>query len=179
VPTNDDLLTGDGAPRTAQRAQRLPGQRALNVLVRGLLRTPGLAQIVGRRLVTLYVVGRKSGRRYYIPVAYMSEGNDLLIGTSSQWGRNLASGEPVAIRLKGRRRWATARVSSTEADVAAAYSAMARANATFAKFNHIHRHADGEPDRDDLHLAWAGGARAIRLTPRPVATGVLPAGARL
>jgi hypothetical protein len=47
----------------------MPGQRAVNLLVRGLLRTPGLAPIVGARLVTLYVVGRKSGRHYCVPVA--------------------------------------------------------------------------------------------------------------
>src|SRR6266571_4656803 len=37
---------------------------------------------------------------------------------------------------------------------------------TFAKFNRIRIDEDGEPDRHDLELAWLGGARAIRLTPR-------------
>jgi hypothetical protein len=80
----------------------MPGQHAVNLLVRGLLRTLGLAPIVGGRLVTLYVVGRKSGRRYCVPVAHMAEANDPLIGTSSGWERNLRTGEPVAIRLRAR-----------------------------------------------------------------------------
>lgn len=43
---------------------------------------------------------------------------------------------------------------------------MARSNSTFAKFNSIRLSDDGEPNKSDLHLAWLGGARAIRLTPR-------------
>ena len=79
----DKPHTGDPASPSEQRAHTMPGQRAVNLLVRGLLRAPGLAPIVGGRLVTLYVVGRKSGRHYCVPAAYMAEGNDLLIGTSS------------------------------------------------------------------------------------------------
>jgi hypothetical protein len=96
----------------------------------------------------------------------MAEGNDLIIGTSSRWVRNLRTGEPVAIRLKGKRRRADVHVSTTEPEVVAAYAHMARANPTFAKFSKIRLGEDGEPDHHELHLAWAGGARAIRLTPQ-------------
>jgi SAM-dependent methyltransferase len=121
----DKPHTGDPASLAGQRAHTMPGQRAVNLLVRGPLRTPGLAPIVGGRLVTLYVVGRKSGRHYCVPVAYMAEGNDLLIGTSSGWGRNLRTGQPVAIRLKGKRRRAGVQVSTTEPEVVSAYAHMA------------------------------------------------------
>lgn len=142
------------------------GQRLVNLLVRGLLRTPGLSRIIGTRLVTLYVVGRTSRRRYAIPVAYVAQGDDLLIGTSSDWGRNLRTGEPVAIRWRGRRCWADVRTHTEESEVVPAYADMARANRTFARFNGIRVGADGEPDRDDLRSVWQGGARALRLTPR-------------
>ncbi len=162
----DKPHTGDPASLAGQRAHTMPGQRVVNLLVRGLLRTPGLAPFVGGRLVTLYIVGRKSGRRYSVPVAYIADGNDLLIGTSFGWGRNLRTGDPVPVRLKGKRRWADAQVFTTEPEVVSAYTHMARVNPTFAKFSNIHVSEDGEPDRRDLHLAWAGGARAIRLTPQ-------------
>jgi hypothetical protein len=67
---------GISAVRT-MRAQGL-----VNLVVRGLLRTPGLSRIIGSRLVTLYVAGRKSGRRYTVLVSYLAQGDDLLIGTS-------------------------------------------------------------------------------------------------
>ena len=52
------------------RAQTLAIQGLANRVVRGMLRTPLLSRAMGSRLVTLYIVGRKSGRRYTIPVAY-------------------------------------------------------------------------------------------------------------
>ncbi|MFI7065308.1 hypothetical protein ACIBL3_30235 [Kribbella sp. NPDC050124] len=138
----------------------------MNLLIRALLRTPGLSRLVGGRLVTLYVFGRKSKRRYAIPVVYLVQGDDLLIGTSSAWMHNPRTGEPVAIRLKGKLRQADIHISTQDTDVVSAYACMARANPTFAKFNKIRTDEDGEPDRHDLRLAWLSGARAIRLTPR-------------
>jgi hypothetical protein len=141
-------------------------QGLANRVVRGLLRTPLLSRAVGSKLVTLYIMGRKSGRCYTIPVAYTREGGDLLIGTPFAWGRNLRTGEPVEMRLKGRSRQADVRVYSDEADVTGAYAVMCRDNRNFAKFNKIGFDAAGTPDPDDLHLAWMAGARAFRLTPR-------------
>ena len=43
---------------------------------------------------------------------------------------------------------------------------MARDNHSFAKFNKIGLDQDGNPDPDDLQLAWAAGARAFQLTLR-------------
>jgi hypothetical protein len=51
------------------RAQTLTAQRLVDRLVRGLLRTPLLSRVLGKRLITIYVGGRKTGRRYTLPVA--------------------------------------------------------------------------------------------------------------
>jgi len=160
-PATDRPLTEPGP-----RAKTLAAQGLANRIVRGLLRTPLLSQLVGSRLVTLYVVGRKSGRRYTVPVAYTRHEGDLLIGTPFGWGRNLRTGEPVAIRLKGRRRLADVQAFTQEHDVVDAYAVMARDNHNFAKFNSIGFDPAGDPVPADLHLAWAAGARAFRLTPR-------------
>lgn len=165
--TGNASTAGPGSrPESQSRAQAMPGQRLVNLLVRALLRTPGLSRVVGSRLVTLYIVGRKSKRRYAIPVAYLIHGDDLLIGTSSAWVRNLRTSEPIAIRLKGKLRRADIQTYTQKNDVVLAYAHMARVNQTFAKFNKIRIDEDGEPDRHDLELAWLGGARAITLTPR-------------
>jgi deazaflavin-dependent oxidoreductase (nitroreductase family) len=156
----------DSAAIPDSRAQTLALQGLANRVVRGLLRTPLLSRAVGGRLVTLYIVGRKSGRRYTIPVAYTRDGGDLLIGTPFGWGRNLRAGEPVEIRLKGRRRQADVRVYASEADVTGVYATMTRDNKAFASFNKIGFDAEGNPSPEDLHLAWMAGARAFRLTPR-------------
>jgi hypothetical protein len=149
------------------RAQTLALQGAVNRMIRGALRTPLLCRLAGRRLVTIYVVGRKSGRRYSVPVAYTLYDGSLVVGTPFPWGRNLRGGEPVKIRLKGERRTADVEIFTDEAGVVDCYSIIARDNHQFARFNKIRIDAAGEPDSEDLHLAWARGARAFRLTPRP------------
>ena len=150
---------------TDGRAQTLALQSLVNRLIRGLLCTPLISRVIGRRLLTLYVVGRKSGLRYVIPVAYTRHAGSLLIGTPFGWGRNLRTGEPVTIRFKGRQTSAAVEVLTAEPAVVASYAVMARDNHNFAKFNHIGFDADGNPDATDLHRAWAAGARAFRLTP--------------
>jgi hypothetical protein len=138
----------------------------VNRIVRGLLRTPLISHGIGSRLITVYVVGRTSGRRLSIPVAYTRHGGALLIGTPFAWGRNLRTGQPIDIRLQGARRTADVEVYTDEAGVVEHYAIMSRENHNFAKFNKIGLDGAGNPDADDLHLAWAAGARAFRLTPR-------------
>ena len=150
----------------AVRASTMAWQGLANRMVRGLLRTPLVCRVVGARLITIYVVGRKSGRRYVVPVAYTQFDGTLLVGTPFPWGRNLRTGEPVDIRLKGRRRQADVRVDTDRSGVVELYGVMARDNRQFAKFNSIGFDEAGEPDANDLQLAWAAGARAIRLSPR-------------
>ena len=53
----------------------------MNRVIRGLLRTPLLCRVVGNRMITVYAVGRKSGRHYAIPVAYTRHDGIILIGT--------------------------------------------------------------------------------------------------
>ena len=146
------------------RIQTMRGQRVVNRIVRGMLRTPLICRGIGRRLITVYVIGRKTGRKYAVPVAYTCDDASFLIGTPFGWGRNLRTGEPVDIRYKGKRRAAAVSVVTDEPGVVEAYGIMAGDNHNFAKFNKIAIDPAGQPDPDDLHLAWADGARAARLT---------------
>jgi deazaflavin-dependent oxidoreductase (nitroreductase family) len=151
---------------TTPRARTLALQGTVNRLMRGLLRMPLICRVVGRRLLTLYVIGRTSGRRYVIPVAYTRHDGALLVGTPFGWGRNLRTGEPVEVRLRGKRRRADVEVFADETGEVECYAAMARDNHQFARFNQINFDPAGEPDPDDLRAAWATGARAFRLTVR-------------
>jgi len=161
----DQPLTGRPMAAPSPRAKLLAAQDLVNRIVRGLLRTPVVSRLAGRRIVTLYITGRKTGRRYAVPVAYTRHEGDLLIGTPFGWGRNLRTGEPVTIRFKGRRRLADVLVLTEEQQVVDAYAVMARDNHAFAKFNDIGFDSAGNPVSTDLRLAWAAGARAFRLTP--------------
>lgn len=112
------------------------------------------------------MVGRKSGRQYAIPVAYTRHNGSLLVGTQFGWARNLHTGKPVEIGLLGKRRSADVQVVTDEPGVIEHLARMAHDNRQFAKFNKIEFDRSGEPVRDDLHLAWAAGARVVELSPR-------------
>jgi deazaflavin-dependent oxidoreductase (nitroreductase family) len=135
-------------------------------MIRGLLRLPLVCRLAGRRLVTVYVVGRKTGRRFAVPVAYTRHHDALLVGTEFGWGRNLRTGEPVEIRLQGTRRTADVEVITDEAGVIEGYATICRGNHGFARFNKVRIDDSGQPDPHDLHLAWAAGARVFRLSPQ-------------
>jgi hypothetical protein len=164
--TSESSDPSDGRAPTEHRTQTLRFQPLVNVLVRGLLRVPVVSRGVGARLVTVYVVGRKSGKRYSVPVAYTPHEGSLIFGTPFAWGRNLRTGEPVAVRYKGKRRQADVEVFTDEEGVVEQYEIIARDNHQFAEFNKIGLDQDGNPSRADLQLAWEAGARAFRLTLR-------------
>jgi deazaflavin-dependent oxidoreductase (nitroreductase family) len=146
------------------RAQTLPLQGVVNKVIRGLLCAPLLSRYMGKRLVTLYIVGRKSGRRYAVPVAYTQFEGSLLVGSQFPWIRNLRTGETVEIRLTGKRRQAQVRVLTDQTGVVEHLALMCRDNHQFAKFNQIALDHNGDPVSEDLHLAWASGARVAVLT---------------
>jgi deazaflavin-dependent oxidoreductase (nitroreductase family) len=152
--------------RGAGQAQVMGLQKAANAVVRTLLQAPGISSGIGKQLVLINVVGRKSGKRYSVPVAYTRHEGSLLVGTPFAWARNMRTGEPVEIVLQGKRRQADVQVIADEAGVVEAYDIICRDNRRFAKFNNIGIGADGAPSPGDLHGAFAHGARAYRLSPR-------------
>jgi deazaflavin-dependent oxidoreductase (nitroreductase family) len=157
---------GATARRPAGQAQVMSTQKVANAIVSTLLRTPGVSSGMGKRLVIINVTGRKTGKKYSVPVAYTRHDGILLVGTPFAWARNMRTGEPVEIILQGKRRQADVEVIRDEDGVVAAYDVICRDNRQFAKFNNIGFGPDGVPSPSDLHQAWAHGARAYRLSPR-------------
>ena len=144
-------------------SRTLPAQRVVNAVFRGLLRMPGISMIIGNRLITVHVTGRRSGRHYTVPVAYLRDGDDLWIGTSGSWRHNLHTGDEIMIRFRGRLRRVRVTTCSTQADVLDRYEAMARTNRNFAKLNGI-AVIDGRVDQADVLRVWQQGAWAIKLS---------------
>ena len=165
-PPSSSDAPADGAVAAGGRVRTLAFQGVVNRIVRGLLRVPLLSRVVGNGLITLYVVGRKSGKRYTVPMAYLRHEGALLLGSGFAWGKNLRTGEPVEVLFKGGRRTADVRVLTDEAAVVEHYGVIARRNRGFARMNKIGFGADGQPDPHDLRAASAAGARVFLLTLR-------------
>ncbi|WP_328392238.1 hypothetical protein [Nocardia sp. NBC_00416] len=152
---------GTSGPKPIGRAQGVT-----NLLVRTLLRVPGLSSVVGKRLVTLHVVGRKSGRTYDVPVAYTVHGQSLLIGTALRpWVKNLAPGTPVTASRGGRPEQFDPLVHTGTDDVVHLFEVIARDNKTNAGFNGIGFDAEGNPNKADIYQTWQQGGVVIELRP--------------
>jgi hypothetical protein len=86
----------------------------VNRLAMALLDAPVLGRIVGRGLVKIRYVGRRTGRTVELPVGYRRSGNDIIIGVAAPdaktWWRNfLGDGGPITLLgLDGRDRIAHA-----------------------------------------------------------------------
>jgi hypothetical protein len=86
----------------ARRFSESPIVRIVNAVAVGLLKVPVLGRLVGRGLVVIRYVGRRSGRTFEIPVGYRRSGDTVTIGVSSpdakNWWRNfLGEGGPITL----------------------------------------------------------------------------------
>jgi deazaflavin-dependent oxidoreductase (nitroreductase family) len=148
------MKTLEQRPESAQRpiqAPAPPSDRVLkmvNPFVRLLLRSP-FHGMVSNTLLLLTFTGRKSGKRYTIPVTYGRQGDMVTVFTSHTWWKNLMGGAPVQVEIKRVRLNGTAQAISDDAPVIAAqFLADLRANPTLAKSYHIPLDAAGELDAE-------------------------------
>jgi F420H(2)-dependent quinone reductase len=79
---------------------------AANRRVAALLASPRWGARLGRSMVVITYVGRRSGRTFSTPVSYRRAGDEVTIGVAmadaKSWWRNfLGGGGPISLRLDG------------------------------------------------------------------------------
>lgn len=94
-----------------------------NPLVRMLLGSP-LHGMLDDSFLVLHLSGRKTGRRYDIPVGYVDMGGKLTVVTVARWRVNLRGGADVSVMLRGCLRPMHALLEENPASVAVSYQAM-------------------------------------------------------
>lgn len=72
----------------------------VNRTMKLILRSP-LHGMVSKSVLLISFTGRKSGKTYTTPVSYSQFGDQVHIFTHSTWWKNLRSGTPVSLRLRG------------------------------------------------------------------------------
>lgn len=91
----------------------------LNPLLVALLRSP-LHGLASRGLLLLGFTGRRSGRRFTIPVGYQRDGDELTVMASEapkkSWWRNFHETGPVTLRLRGEERTGNATLVPPDSD---------------------------------------------------------------
>ena len=94
-----------------------------NPLVRMLLGSP-LHGLLDDSFLVLHLTGRRTGRRYHIPVGYVDMEGKTAVVTVARWRVNLRGGADVEVTLRGRLRPAHALLEEDPASVAVSYQAM-------------------------------------------------------
>lgn len=101
----------------------------------------------------LTFTGRKSGRRYTLPVRYLRENETFLILTDSPWWRNLRGGVPVDLSIAGRNVRGCAEVKTDLEDVEQGIRAMLRRTPSDARFYQVRFDRHGQPDMASMKHA--------------------------
>jgi deazaflavin-dependent oxidoreductase (nitroreductase family) len=150
--------------RSSSRPGR--GQAVLNVIMRTVLATPLLHRAVSNRILVIDIVGRKSGRRYRIPVGYVRTDDGLLVGTAGRWRRNLKPGQPVHVTVGRQRQDMTADVVTDERECTRLYRAILARNPVHGRYAGIRHEPDGTPNPQDMRAALDRGVAVVRLHAR-------------
>jgi deazaflavin-dependent oxidoreductase (nitroreductase family) len=123
--------------------------RLMNKFPAMLLRSP-LYGLMSKRFLLLTFTGRKSGRSYTIPVAYLREDGTLLMTTDSAWWKNLRGGAPVTVRVGGRKYEAPGESVTDEAEVARVLETFLREQPSYGKYVGLEPGPGGSVDRADI-----------------------------
>jgi F420H(2)-dependent quinone reductase len=113
-------------PMTAAVSRSIPPQRLINMmnpLVRAFLRSP-LHAAVDNALLILHLTGRRTGRRYDIPVGYVELDGRFVVVTQHTWRSNLRGGADVEVTCAGHRRPMHADLDEEPGSVAATLHAI-------------------------------------------------------
>lgn len=140
--------------------------RVGNVFMRPLIRSR-----MGRHMPDLAVIaftGRRTGKRYAVPVGYQRFEGDGLIITAAGWRANLRGRPDVELSQGGHTRPMHADLIEDPDEVAAIYGVLlARVGLDRAMWVGLTITGDRMPNHGELADAVAAGHRAvIRLTPR-------------
>jgi hypothetical protein len=164
-------MTDEARPPLLRRVQRrvMPAVfRVVNVPMRSVLGLP-IATPLGKRLMLVYLTGRKTGRHYRQPVSYVRDGEILLTPGGGRWKLNLVEGEPTHVRLRGRDISLYPELVRDPTEVDRLLGVMSAKNPMVGRFVPIPKRADGHYERARLELAIRHGFRIVRWSPADAA----------
>jgi hypothetical protein len=141
--------------------------RIANVFMRPLLRSSAGKGI--HELALLSFVGRRSGRRYEVPIEFHELDGEPLILTASAWKANLRGGADVELVHEARRVPMRAELVEDPDQVAIVYQRLiGQIGIANAKATKIGLEVIGEemPRHEQVREAVAGRRAVVRLRPR-------------
>ena len=107
--------------------------------------------------------GRRSGRGYSTPIAYVREGSTVWVTTGDRWWRNLVDGAPVRITVAGRWRDARGTPVTDLADSTITHARLFREHAWFRWLSGLPGGRAGGADPAALDQALRSGRVLVRI----------------
>ncbi len=125
----------------------------LNRTMKSILRSP-LHAMISKSTLLITFTGRKSGRRYTTPVSYSEHGDQLYVFTHAAWWKNLGSGAPVTVRLRGREALGLAETEASDKQaIAIALAAHLRSVPSDARYYGVTFDPNGNPNIEEVKKA--------------------------
>jgi hypothetical protein len=138
--------------------------RVGNVVMRPLIRSRLGAHM--HDLAVISFTGRKTGRRYAVPVGYQEMDGQGLILTAAGWKANMRGGADVEVVHDGLTQQMCADLIEDPDEVADVYDALLQRVGREKAMRVGLRIADRMPTHDELARAVDGKRAVIRLVPR-------------
>jgi deazaflavin-dependent oxidoreductase (nitroreductase family) len=133
-----------------------------NLVPSMILRSP-LHGVMSSRYIVLSFKGRRSGKSYSTPVAYLRRGDVLILTTDSHWWSNFLEPSPVTVRLGGRELRGSAQAIIDEGATAEGLAALIEAIPSYGRFAGVRRSPEGRADPEDISREIKDGRVMIRI----------------
>ena len=139
-------------------------QKLYNPIVIWLLRSP-LHGFMDTSTILVTMTGRRSGKKYTVPVSYVRDGDTLLIISQKEhtWWKNLRGGAQVSLFMKGR--FLNARgVTFTDTEtIANKLLLVLQQFPRYQKRIHIKLDADGQPENPEAFKRFVQDVIIVQL----------------
>lgn len=130
--------------------------KVANPFVRLILKSP-FHRLMSAAVLLLTYAGRKSGKKYQLPVQYVQESDHIFVipGAPERktWWRNLRGGAPVNLMIKGRICPGYANILQTEAEIIPALRVYLQRFPASAKVHQVRIEPNGSLNAEDLQQA--------------------------
>lgn len=136
-------------------------RKLLNLFPRLILSSP-LHRLMSERFMLIGWRGRRTGRTYSTPVAYLRSGDEVLLTTDDRWW-HFVDGRPVSLRIRGATLVGVATAVTEPEAVTDAVETLIDAQPSYARLAGI-RSEGSRPTRTDVRRSVDDGRVLLRVS---------------
>jgi deazaflavin-dependent oxidoreductase (nitroreductase family) len=139
-------------------------QKLYNPIVILLIHSP-LHSLMDKSTILITFTGRKSGKKYTIPVSYMRDRDTLMMISQREhsWWKNLRGGAQVTLYMQGHTLKARGEVFTDAETVANKIILFLRQFPGYQRLIHIKLAANGQPENPEAFQRFAQGMVIVQM----------------